>query len=68
MIEVQEFKMAPHGNSEEKDYDLLCHAEIEPEAVEKKGEGSEEEEEEIVEDQPILKMTVPKIQDHWLEM
>lgn len=31
-IEIEDFKPPPHGKSESKDFDLLSHLELEPEA------------------------------------
>ena len=50
-VEVDDFKLPPHGTSEAKDFDLLCHLELEPE---------KEEEEEEEEAEPEKKAVVEK--------
>lgn len=64
--------LPPRGNSKETDFDLLCHLELEPEKVEKKGGPSADDEEEEDEEEANAnaeikyKSVVPRIQDYWL--
>ena len=69
-IPTDDFRLPPQGTSQEKDFDLLCHLELEPEKEEGKGDESEEEpaEEEAVQEVPKFKLTIPKIQNFWLKM
>ena len=69
-IQVDEFKVPPHGNSKEEEFDLLGQIDIDPEeeeaAVVEDGEAKEEEKDaEAIEVPPFLK-TVPNIEKFWL--
>ena len=66
LIPCEQFKLPPQGTSGEKEFDLLCHLEVEPAKDEKKKEGDEDEEEEEEEDETQepeqkYKKTVPRI-------
>ena len=71
-VECADFILPPRGTSEEKDFDLLCHLEVEPEKEDKKG--GKDEDEEVEEEENALdtvvkyKSVVPNIQDYWLRM
>jgi len=65
---VEDFRLPPSGTSQEKDFDLLCHIDVDPELTEeearKKMEESEPEdamEEHEEKAAPRLKKTVPRI-------
>ena len=77
-VEIEEFKLPPHGTSEAKDFDLLAHIELEPsdeelaeiqKAEEERmadGEEAEGAAEEMRVATPKYKLSVPSIQEFWL--
>lgn len=69
MVLCDDFRLPPSGTSEEKDFDLLTHLELEPEQLEKKGKNEDEDEKEVLAevDIPKYKSTVPSIQEYWLK-
>lgn len=42
-MECQDFAPPPRGDSNENEFDLLCHLEVEPEKSDKEGEEDEDE-------------------------
>ena len=69
-VPCEDFRLPPSGTSQESEFDLLCHLELEPEKEEKKG-GADNDEEEEAEDANVIevqkyKSTVPNIQEYWL--
>ena len=67
---TDDFRLPPGGTSQDKDFDLLCHLELEPEKEEGKKDDEEEEAEEDKVEEIIqkYKLTIPNIQNYWLKM
>ena len=64
---IEDFILPPRGTSQEQDFDLLSHLELEP----IKNEEEEEEEEEEAGDVEIVqlyKKTLPKIHTYWIRL
>ena len=64
---IEDFILPPRGTSEEHDFDLLSHLELEP----TKNEEEEEEEEEEAGDVEIVqlyKKTLPNIHNFWIKL
>ena len=71
-VVCEEFILPPRGQSQDSDFDLLCHLELEPEKAEK-GEEEEEPAGEAAAEQANVveikyKSVVPNIQKYWLQM
>ena len=68
-VVCEEFILPPRGKSQDSDFDLLCHLELEPEKAEK-GEDEEEPTGEAAEQANVVeikyKSVVPNIQKYWL--
>ena len=67
-VPIDDFILPPRGKSQEKDFDLLSHLELEPEKNEEEEEGDAEEEGAPIEAVQLYRKTLPDVHTFWIKL